>query len=136
NVKQSINANEKFEANTAWDGLTVDVPHGGQIVVVTKPQSSLDEQYFITQCAENSLVVVQAIKGWYAGVSVIHTQCNSDFTDQYGQSTSEPGAWLEFTSLTFNKMNPKGLTTRTFGQPTDLFALADAYYIHPGVWKN
>src|SRR5206468_8727407 len=100
------------------------------------PSSALDEQHFITLTAEDSLVVVQAVKGWYQGVTVIHVQCDSDFTDEYGQSKSEPGAWLEFTNATFSKMNPKGLTTRTFGQPTDLFALADAYYIHPGIWKN
>jgi hypothetical protein len=136
NVKQSIVNNENLAVNTEWDNLIVEVRQGGQVVVVVKPPAIFDEQGLITQAAEDSLVVVQAVKGWYPGVTVIHMQLDTDFTDQYGQTKSEPAAWLEFTPSTFSKMNPKGLITRTFAQPSDLFALADSYYIHPAVWKT
>ena len=137
NVKQSIldNAHSPF-LNTNFDAIQVQIQTGGQVVVVAKPTTTWDEQGFITYAAEDALVVVKAVSGWYPDATVIHIQLDSGFTDAYGQATSEPGAWIEFTSATAAKMNPAALTTRTFGQPTDLFAIADAYAIHPAIWKN
>jgi hypothetical protein len=136
NVTQSLRATADGFLTSNWDNLKVQVNSGGQVAIVAKPNATWDEQNFITVEAEDTLVAVKAIKGWYTDVTVIHVQLNSDFTDQYGATKTEPGAWIEVTSDTFNKMNPDGLKDRDFEQPTDLFALADAYYVHPAVWKN
>ncbi len=136
NITQSIADNKSFEGNTNFDGLTVEVRAGGQIVVVAKPTFFTDEQYFLTYAAEDALLIIQGVKGWYAGVSLIHVQLDADFKDAYGNTITEVGAWLEFRSGTIAKINPSGLTLPTFKQPTDLFAISDAHYIHPGVWQR
>jgi hypothetical protein len=136
NVTQSILDNTSGFFSTNFDGLKVQIEPGGQVVVAAKPTTIGDEQGFITSAAEDALVVVKAVNGWYSGVTVIHMQLDSDFTDAYGKTFSAPGAWVEFTSATAAMLNPDGLATKTFDQPTDLFAIADAYTIHPAIWKK
>ena len=135
-MTQSILDNASGFLSTNFDGLKVQIEPGGQVVVVAKPTTTWDEQGFITYAAEDALVAVKAVSGWYPDATVIHVQLDSDFTNAYGQTTSEPGAWIEFTSATAGMMNPSGLATSTFDQPTNLFAIADAYTIHPAIWKN
>jgi hypothetical protein len=138
NVTKSIlnNENDPNIPNTDFTGLKVQIEAGGQVVVTADPTNVLDEQNFITTAALDSLEVIQSVKGWYPGITIIHMQLESAFTDQYGHTTTEDGTWLEFTSATFDMINPSGLSANTFSQPTDLYAIADAYFIHPAVWKN
>ncbi|MHB8719664.1 MAG: hypothetical protein ACYDAC_12370 [Candidatus Dormibacteria bacterium] len=134
-MKQAILANP--EGNGNLDDVTVTVS-GTQVVVVDKLGSNavLDEQGLITAEAENTLSVVKAINSGFKGVTLIHVQLDSDFTDSNGNTIKEPAAWIEMTNATFNPINADGLQLSTFSQPADLYAKADAYYIHPAVWKN
>ena len=133
NLTASIQANG--ESNSNFDNLKVSL-QGTTVVVVAKPSSSLDEQYTITQEAEDTLSVIKAIKGWYTTVTAIHVQLDGDFTDAQGNTKSEPAAWIEMTDSTLNGINPDGLTTRAFETPSIVFSDGDAYYIHPAIWKN
>jgi hypothetical protein len=121
--------------NSNFDGLKVTIPAAGQVVIVAKPQAS-DEQYLITVEAEDALTAVKAIEGWYKTVTVIHVQVDTDFTDANGNSTSDRGAWIEYSAATFAPINADGLTLLAFERPSRAFALADAYYINRAVWNN
>lgn len=133
NISASLRNNEVTNAN--FDHLQVTVPGAGQVVIVCKPGSLLDEQYTITVEAENALSAVKAIKGWYS-VSVIHMQLDSDFTDSNGNTKTEPAAWIELTNTDFSPLNADGLATPAFEQPSRVFAKGSAYYIHPAVFNK
>jgi hypothetical protein len=134
NVRQAILANE--EQNGNFESFAVSIQAGTQVVFVDKITNFIDEQGLVTAEAEDTLSVIKAIKSGFKGVTLIHVQMDTDFLDSNGNTASEPAAWIEMTSDTFGPINADGLQLPIFSQPENLFAKADAYYIHPGIWKN
>jgi hypothetical protein len=134
NVRQAILANE--EGNGDFGSFQVSIQGGTQVVFVDKITNFIDEQGLITAEAEDTLSVIKAIKSGFKGVTLIHVQMDTDFTDSNGNTSTEPAAWIEMTSDTFAPINADGLQLPIFSQPANLFAKADAYDIHPGIWKN
>lgn len=65
----------------------------------------------------------------------IHVDLLTDFTDQYGKSSTEDGAWLEVSLETSKKFDYNGLSGRVLVSPSNMYCISDAYYVHPAIWK-
>jgi hypothetical protein len=135
NVQKSISDNQSLMVSDNFDALQVSID-GGTVNVQAKPSASWDEKQFFQMGAADAVVSSKAILGWYPSANKIHVVVLTDFTDQYGKSSTEPGVWLDVSADTASKFDYNGLKDRVLVQPSLMYCDADAHYIHPAIWKK
>ncbi len=134
NVTQSLNDNKSLMPLATFENLKVTIEPDDEVVdVEAHPTSVLDSHAFLLQEGSNALVASKAIFGWYPSVKGIRVTLDADFTDQYGHSSTAPGAWIIVTAATAHKFDYAGMAQL---DATTVFCDADSYYVHPAVWKG
>src|SRR2546423_760556 len=88
NVTKSIHDNQNFVLNANFDNMKVTIS-GGVITVTARPTSLYDEQDTFRTGAADGLVVAKATLGWYPSATQVHVVVQTEFTDIYGNTTTE-----------------------------------------------
>ncbi len=133
NVTQSVMDNKGLEPLATFDGLNVTIPAADEVDVEAHPTSVLDEHTFLLETGSDALVAAKAVLGWYPSVLMVRMTLDADFTDQYGHTSTSPGAWIDITAGTAAKFDYPGMAHL---DATQVFCDADGYYVSPAIWKN
>ncbi|MHB8573527.1 MAG: hypothetical protein ACYDAY_11350 [Candidatus Dormibacteria bacterium] len=136
NVHGSIESNKNEMLITDWTNEKITIGPDNSVLVTVEPQNVLDENHMLMIGAEDTFIVARAVLGWYPAAASVQVQALTTFTDTYGKSTSEVAVSLTVTPATAAKFGWDGLADRVKSSAAIMYCDADAYTIHPAIWKN
>jgi len=105
----------------------------GEVYVILNIQAIWDETSMIKDLGREHIDICQSLFP-NKKVKYVTTVASTGMVDPYGKETKERVITLTWSRATFNKINIKNF--RYMDDGSHVYRIADAYWIHPGVWKN
>ena len=116
----------KAELPSAERGGQVSVADGGVVTVIRTMKPNLTPAMMLTGGRIDTISIFEALfkDPRIEQVTVIS---NTEFTDAYGQSSTEAGCWYRLSRATADKVNWDAILSE------NLDRIADSYFVHPAL---
>jgi hypothetical protein len=134
NVKVALQAHERDFIPSNFDNMLLVVPDPTFVSVTVKPNAVFNEADVIRIGSADALDLSEAIfgSGQFPTVTLIHLEVHLDFTNSFGQTTTDSAGWLEFSASTASRFDYAGMRDKT----SDVaWCDADSYFILAPIWK-
>jgi len=105
------------------------------ILIYYKPKTFWDETDFVKRVGGTAIQVGSVLFA-NSKVEDIALFAQTEMTDQYGKTSLDVGTSIWLSREMAKKVDWKGLADRHAEDPTNIYHLAEKYYIHPGILKN
>lgn len=114
---------------------TLEIPDDKIVIVYYKPESIWDEKHAIRIAVHTAIKTMETLFENPKVAEVVMRQ-QGDFTDKYGETTTETAVRIKMDKETANKIaNWEVVDDRAFGDYNTFFDLAELQYVHPAIGK-
>ena len=114
---------------------TEDVPDDKIVFITYKPEALLDEKHLVRKSADTLITVSEKLFK-HPKVGLVRVWTQGEFTDPYGQTTTENAVKLGLSRKTAEKINCENFKDLVLVDYNKLLDIADENSIYPAVKKN
>lgn len=107
----------------------------GEVRVILGPEEFWDETHCVRDTADKAVDLMEAFFR-HSKVSDVYVARMAEFTDPYGQSSTEIAVMIGWDRSVAERVNWDKLKEMTLGDYRAPFLIATLYYFHPAIWKN